>query len=259
MFHRRALPVAGRHRRAVDRRLDCCGEATVERRPSAETTTAFSHVVGFEVTAGAAPPRFNRTVLLAHSDPAVGKALASAGFTVRPIVFTPFDVAAAAKISTSIPTIARRRPSASPTSFALRGTRPGPRSLPTATRRWRRCSRVRSFPSRLLFSTWDGSIRRAMPAISSVCTFPGLRRAGDLQTAARARQGDAHYPQCWRSVCSARGQRSTGCDVGGGDCGGGQEISELLTATANAIRSRSREDREVPWFARRLRLSRCSR
>ena len=72
---------------------------------------------------------------------------------------------------TSIPTTARRRPSGLPTSFALRGTRPGPQSLPTATRRWRHCSRVRWFPSRLLFSMSDGSIRRAMRLISIVCTF----------------------------------------------------------------------------------------
>ena len=95
VFHRPSAAGGGRHRRAVDRRLDCRGEARVERRALSRDADRVLACGWLRGTAGAAPPKFNRTVLLAHSDPAVGKALASAGYTVKPIAFTPFDVGAA--------------------------------------------------------------------------------------------------------------------------------------------------------------------
>ena len=99
VFHQRALPAD-----AVTAAQLTDGWIAAARRqlgapPSTANAAALRHALGLLPSAGAAGvPAFNRTVLVAHSDPAVGKALASAGFSVRPLTFTPFDEAAAAKV-----------------------------------------------------------------------------------------------------------------------------------------------------------------
>jgi hypothetical protein len=69
--------------------------------PSPDMNLALRHAVGDEASfsAGDATPAPTRTVLVSHSNPAVEKALASAGFVVRPIALKPFDAAAAAKVN----------------------------------------------------------------------------------------------------------------------------------------------------------------
>ncbi|MEO8077294.1 MAG: hypothetical protein ABI818_13265 [Acidobacteriota bacterium] len=76
---------------------------SAKRQLAAGTPASFAasmrHALGFAAETAPAAARFNRTVLLAAADGALEPALARAGFRVVPIAFTPFDAAAAAKVS----------------------------------------------------------------------------------------------------------------------------------------------------------------
>ena len=126
---------------------------------------------------------------MAHSDPAVGKALSSAGFTVRPVTFTPFDEAAASKVQ-HFDTYNR--------------TAAGQRVADIV-------AAVRANPGAALVADGDAALAALLAsavapvpvAILDVGRFdtssdagylerlyiPGLRRAGDLQTAASLARG----------------------------------------------------------------------
>ena len=189
VFHRRALPVQAVTAEQLTDAWIAAAKRELSGAPSAETTTAFSHVVGFEVTAGAAPPRFNRTVLLAHSDPAVGKALAGAGYTVKPIVFTPFDVAAASKIThfdTYNRTAASQR-----IADIVRAARDAPGAAIVADGDAALAAllarAIVPLPAAVLdVGRFDTS---SDAAYIERLYIPGLRRAGDLQTAVALGKG----------------------------------------------------------------------
>jgi dienelactone hydrolase len=155
--------------------------------PSADQVLALRHVLG--ATGSATAPRFSRTVLLAHSDAAVAQAIAAAGLTVRPIAFTPFDTAAAAKI---------------PHFETYNRTAAGQRVADIA-------EAIRAHPGAALVADGDAAlaalvaaaIAPAPIAVLDVGRFdtssdaaylerlyiPGLRRAGDLTTAAAMARG----------------------------------------------------------------------
>ena len=189
VFHRRALPAQAVTAEQLTDAWIAAAKRELSGAPSAETTTAFSHVVGFEVTAGAAPPKFNRTVLLAHSDPAVGKALASAGYTVKPIVFTPFDAAAASKIThfdTYNRTAASQR-----IADIVRAARDAPGAAIVADGDAALAAllarAVVPLPAAVLdVGRFDTS---SDAAYIERLYIPGLRRAGDLQTAVALGKG----------------------------------------------------------------------
>jgi dienelactone hydrolase len=156
---------------------------------------ALRHALGFAAPADtaspAAPPNDrSRTVLLASADAQLAPLLRRAGFTVEPIAFTPFDAIAAAKIA-HFETYNRTAASQRVADIV---------------------SAVRRAPSAALVADGDAALagllaaavvplRRAVLDVagfdpSSDDAFvehlyiPGLRRAGDLQTAASLVHGD---------------------------------------------------------------------
>ena len=192
VFHRRSLPPEAVTAAQLTEAWITAAKRQLGTTPSADVAEALRHALGVQPEVskpGAGPAPFNRTVLLAHTDPAVGKALASAGFSVRPIAFTPFDEAAAAKIQ-HFDTYNR--------------TAAGQRVADIV-------AAVRTNPGAAIVAEGDAALAALLAsavvappvAILDVARFdtssdagyldrlyiPGLRRAGDLQTAASLARG----------------------------------------------------------------------
>ncbi len=188
VFHRRPLPAEAVTATQLTDEWIAAAKRQLGTTPSPDTIAALRHALGFPSAAGA-PAAFNRTVLLAHSDPAVGKTLANAAFPVRPIAFTPFDVAAAAKIQ-HFDTYNRTAASQQVADIV---------------------AAVRANPGAAIVADGDAALAALLAsavapvpvAILDVGRFdssndagylerlyiPGLRRAGDLQTAASLVRG----------------------------------------------------------------------
>jgi hypothetical protein len=106
VFHRRAVPPEAVTATQLTDAWIVAARRQLGATPSPDVAAALRHALGpgfepgFENQPSGAmtAPAFNRTVLVAHSDPAVGKALSSAGFAVRPIALTPVNEGAAAKV-----------------------------------------------------------------------------------------------------------------------------------------------------------------
>ena len=101
VFHQRALPAEAVTAAQLTDAWIAGARRQLGTTPSADASAALRHALGLTPSpapAAGSPPAFRRTVLLAHSDPAVGKALTSAGFAVSPIGLTPLDAEAAAKV-----------------------------------------------------------------------------------------------------------------------------------------------------------------
>jgi hypothetical protein len=155
---------------------------------------ALRHVLGYggltPRPAVTKPPALGRTVILADADPDVGAALRKAGLEIRTVAFTPFDGAAAAKVK-HFETYNR-------TAAAQRVA-----DIVAA---------LRESPSAMLVADGDAALAGLLAAAivpatrailnvgdfdtSSDAAFldrvyiPGLRRAGDFQTAAGMIRGD---------------------------------------------------------------------
>ncbi|HYT76568.1 MAG TPA: hypothetical protein VEL79_17555, partial [Vicinamibacterales bacterium] len=156
--------------------------------PPAILSSALRHALGLAADAPALPraagKSSDRSVLVASADPEVSGALRRAGFSVRPVAFTPFDAEAASKI-THFETYNRTAASQRVADIV---------------------SAVRQAPSAPLVADGDAAlaallaeavvpIRRAVldvdgfddtsdDAFLERLYIPGLRRAGDVQTAA---------------------------------------------------------------------------
>ena len=191
VFHRRSLPPEAVTATQLTAAWIAAAKRQLGSTPSADAAAALRHALGVqpEASTAGAVAAFNRTVLLAHADPAVGQALASAGFSVRPIAFTAFDQAAAAKIQ-HFDTYNR-------TAAAQRVA-----DIVAA---------VRTNPGAAIVAEGDAALAALLAsavvappvAILDVARFdtssdagyldrlyiPGLRRAGDLQTAASLARG----------------------------------------------------------------------
>ena len=174
VFQQRALPEGAVTAAQLTDAWIAAAKQQLRAAPSADAGGGAATRAGVRTEWPRVAPAFDRTVLVAHSDPAVGQALASAGFEVRPIGFPPFDEAAAAKVR-HFETYNRTAASRRVEDGRHGGEREprGRRSSPTATPRWQRCSRRRLCPCRSPFSTSGNSIRRATRAISSGSTFRG--------------------------------------------------------------------------------------
>src|SRR5437764_10613781 len=104
VFYGRPLPASARNAQAIADDWIAAAQAQLTSAPLGVLASALRHALGFgaEAPDDRAPPpeaAHDRTVLLGSSDPAVAHALTRAGFSVRPIVFTPFDAEAASKIA----------------------------------------------------------------------------------------------------------------------------------------------------------------
>jgi dienelactone hydrolase len=163
--------------------------------PSPDAAAALRHALGpgIENEPNAATsveaPAFNRTVLVAHADPAVGKALSSAGFAVRPIAFTPVDEGAASKVQhfdTYNRTAAGQR-----VADIVAAVRANPGAALVADGDAALAALLASAVSPVPVAVLDvGRFDTSSDtAYLDRLYIPGLRRAGDLQTAASLARG----------------------------------------------------------------------
>ena len=187
VFHRRPLPAEAVTPGQLTEAWIAAARRQVATPPSAENAAALRHALGIEPSSTVAA--FNRTVLLAHSDAAVAKVLAGAGFTVRPIAFAPFDAAAAAKVQhfdTYNRTPAGQR--VADVSAAIRAN-PGAAVVADGDAALAAilASAVTAAPIAILDAGRFDASNDA--AYLERLYIPGLRRAGDLRTAAALARG----------------------------------------------------------------------
>jgi len=190
VFHQRSLPAESVTAGQLTEAWIAAARRQLGATPSAANVAALRHALGVSPSAAsAAVPALERTVLVAHSDPAVGKALASAGFSVRPLTFSPFDDAAAAKVrhfETYNQTAAGRRVEevvwAVHANAGAAIVADGDAALAAVL-----ASAIVSVPVAVLdVGRFDTS---SDESFLERLYIPGLRRAGDLQTAASLARG----------------------------------------------------------------------
>jgi hypothetical protein len=198
VFHHRALPsnaVTPQH--LTSNWIDAATQQ-LATTPLTVRAAALRHALGFGNLAppadapapahAPAPAPAPALVLLAGDDPAVARALRARAFTVQPIAFTPFDADAAAKIehfetynrtaaSTRVADIVkavREHPGA---ALVASGDAAAAALLAAA---------VVPIPSAVLDL---GAVERSDDWFADRFYIPGLRRAGDFQTAIDAAAG----------------------------------------------------------------------
>jgi hypothetical protein len=192
VFHQRALPPEARGARQLTEDWIAAAKKQLTTTDLDTRARALRHSLGFgDVAAPASPKRSAvRTVLTAGTDAELDRQLRAKGFKIQPIAFTPFDAAAAAKI--------RHFETYNRTAAAQRVA-----DIVAA---------LRANPSAALVAASDAALAGILAsaivippvAILDVGEFdtsddaayveklyvPGLRRAGDLTTAAEV-AGDA--------------------------------------------------------------------
>ncbi len=194
VFHNRALPP-----NAVDAAgltsewIDAAKRQLAAAAPGAFAST-LRHVLGFgsdlPPKGGSHPSQRDRTVLISASDPALERALTSAGFKPSVISFTNYDAQAASKIN----------------HYETYNRTPASQRVADIV------AAVRAHPNAALVATGDAALAAILAsavvpirlAVLDVAEFdsssdqafvdhlyiPGLRRAGDLQTAAAMSDGE---------------------------------------------------------------------
>jgi len=193
VFHGRPLPERAASAAALAASWIESAKRQLASTPLAVRAAALRHALGFGARAGstpaAAPARRRPSVLIAGETPDVESALRKAGHTVRAITFTPFDQAEAAKVR-HFDTYNR---------------------TPAAQRVADIAAALSAEPDAILVAAGDAALAGvlasaiALPriAILDVQGFetagdepflahlyvPGLRRAGDVQTASELAQG----------------------------------------------------------------------
>jgi dienelactone hydrolase len=192
VFHQRPLPAEAVDAAGLTRNWIASAERQLEGMPPNVSASLFRHVLGFAgepATSDAAAPQSARVVLLASEDRELEKRVTASGFRVRPIQFTPFDAEAAAKIS----------------HFETYNRTPASQRVADIV------AAIRANPGAALVADGDAGLAGLLAsaiapprlAILGVGPFdtssdqdfidrlyiPGLRRAGDLNTAARLAKG----------------------------------------------------------------------
>jgi hypothetical protein len=195
VFYGRPVPEGGVTPGELTERWIASAKAQLAVADRSVLAAALRHALGFGAEPAVAQPSApapgrHRTVLLAATDPDVEAALRRAGADVRPVAFTPFDAAAAAKI-THFETYNRTAASQRVADLV---------------------AALRASPSAVLVADGDAAlaallaaaIAPASRAILDVGGFdttsdaafldrvyiPGLRRAGDFQTSAAMIRAD---------------------------------------------------------------------
>jgi hypothetical protein len=192
VFHQRALPAGAVTATQLTEAWIAAARRQLGATPPADASAALQHALGLmpsPLPAAASASAFRRTVLLAHGDPAVGKALTSGGFVVRPIGFTTLDDEAAAKVrhfDTYNRTAAGRRVEEIAAAVAAN---PGAAIVADgdAALAALLASAVVAAPVSVLdVGRFDTS---SDASYLERLYIPGLRRAGDLHTAAALARG----------------------------------------------------------------------
>jgi hypothetical protein len=153
---------------------------------------ALLHVLAFEgpEPALAAPRRGRRVVLSANAGPAVERALARAGYEVRPVRFTPFDAAAAGAIR-HFETY-NRGAASQRVADVVRAllTEPGAALVAAGDAALASLLASAVVPVRRAVLDVQGFDTESDAAFLEHLDIPGLRRAGDLRTAAALARGE---------------------------------------------------------------------
>ena len=168
-------------------------KAQITPADESELETALRHALGYGSmpAAGAPPPAPRRpSVLLATPQPDLEPALRRAGIDVTPIVFTPFDQAAADKVrhfDTYNRTAASQRVAdiveavrRSPASVIIADGDAAPAAVLAAA----------IVPIRRAILDVSGFDPSSDAAFLEHLYIPGIRRAGDLQTAMKMVRGE---------------------------------------------------------------------
>jgi hypothetical protein len=190
VFHGRALPEGALSAEGV-------AEAwitSVQRQfaadpPAFRDTLLHALSVTAQEPALPAPARARRVVVTATTDPALERALSRAGFEVRPVRFTPFDAAAAAKVrhfetynrgpaSQRVADLVTALANAPGAPLVADGDAALPGLLAAAV-----------VPVPLAILDVDGFDPGSDAAFLARLDVPGLRRAGGLHTAAAMARG----------------------------------------------------------------------
>jgi hypothetical protein len=99
VFHGRPLPAGAPGAEDLAERWIAAAQARAAAADPRTLRSALLHALGLARQEGATPPAAGRrAVVFASADRALQRALARAGFDVRPVRFTPFDAAAAAGV-----------------------------------------------------------------------------------------------------------------------------------------------------------------
>ncbi len=193
VFHGRSLPDRAVSAEALTASWVGSAKRQASATPLAVRAAALRHALGFAgdaVSRPAAPPAKRRPpVLVAGEAPAVEAALRKAGYAPRSITFTPFDQAAADKVR----------------HFETYNRTPASQRVADIV------AALRAEPGAILVAAGDAALAGALAtaveqprlAVLDVRGFdtsrdepflehlymPGLRRAGDLQTASEIAQG----------------------------------------------------------------------
>ena len=192
VFHGRAVPPEAVAPAQLTAGWIAAAQRQLGASPSADSVSALRHAIdagpAASTTAGAPPP-FSKTVVIAHSDPAVAKALSSAGFVVRPLSLTPYDQAAAAKVAhfdTYNRTAAGQR-----VADVVAAARANPGAAIVADGDVALAAILAAAIVPLPIAVLDvGRFDTSSDAqYVERLYIPGLRRAGDLQTAASLARG----------------------------------------------------------------------
>ena len=173
--------------------MDCRRERQLAQTPLSVRAAALRHALGFAHEAAskapAAPLSRRPVVLVAGTMPEVEGALRKAGHTIRAITFTPFDQAAADKVrhfETYNRTSASQR-----VADIVAALRAEPGAILVAAGDAALAGALASAiePPRLAILDVEGFDTSLDDDFLKRVYIPGLRRAGDLQTASEVAQG----------------------------------------------------------------------
>ena len=188
VFHQRALPDGAVSAAQLTESWIAAASRQLTTAAVDVRLRALRHVLGFDedATRPAAAAGAARTVLLAGSDPALAKALTAARFGVRAIAFTPFEAEAASKVrhfETYNRTEAAQRAAdivgeirRNPGAVLVAGAEAGLEAMLAAA----------VVPVRLAVVDAGAFDLSSDSQFVDRLYIPGLRRAGDLRTAAAA-------------------------------------------------------------------------
>jgi dienelactone hydrolase len=188
VFHQRALPAQAITPEALTANWIQAAGRQLETADPAVLARALRHALAFEEAAGprsTAAKESARTVLLATTDAEVDRELRRAGFAVRPIVFTSFDEAAAGKVR-HFDTY-NRTPASQRTADIVAAVRanPGAALVASGDAALAALLAAAAAPPRMAVLDVGAFDTSSDAAFVERLYIPGLRRAGDLQTAAR--------------------------------------------------------------------------
>jgi hypothetical protein len=193
VFHGRPLPGRGVSAEALTASWVAAAKRQAAQTPLVVRAAALRHALGFGAeaaprAAGAATRR-RQTVLIAGEAPEVEAALRKAGYAVRAIAFTPFDQAAADNVR-HFETY-NRTPASQRSADIVAALRAEPGAILVAAGDAALAGAIASAiePPRLAILDVQGFDTSRDDDFLAHLYIPGLRRAGDLQTASEIAAG----------------------------------------------------------------------